>query len=165
MTEKVKFDTRRVVGEDIYQELFENKEMEKKTGDKRSSSSTNQPEMKKEKIDQLIRNCGLIQSSSGQEEAHVKKTDSKITCKPCGKFFTRTNALYRHRRHHCKERLPTLKLEWNGESWVKSNHRSYYRLQLGRNLFNLIEKGAIKADVFNSTQKEYVEMYKKLFTD
>ena len=156
MTEKVKFD---LVGEKLYQELFGNKEMEKKTGDKRSLSPMNQPrsaKLKREESDQ---------SSSAQEETHVKKADSKITCKPCGKFFTRTDALYRHKTYHCNERILTLKLEWNGESWVKSNQRSYYRLQLGRNLFNLIEKGAITADVLNSTQKEYVNMYKKLFID
>ena len=60
--------------------------MEKKTGDKRSLSPVNQPEMKKEKIEQLIRSAGIIQLSSGQDEAYVKKTDSKIKCKPCGKF-------------------------------------------------------------------------------
>ena len=162
MSEKVKLD---LVSEKLHQDLFKNKEMEKKTGDKRSLSPVNQPEMKKEKIDRLIGSAGIIQMSSGQDEAHVKKADSKIKCKPCGKFFTRTDALYRHKTYHCNERILTLKLEWNGESWVKSNQRSYYRLQLGRNLFNLIEKGAINADVLNSTQKEYVNMYKKLFTD
>ena len=86
-------------------------------------------------------------------------------CDTCNKKLSSYHSLWRHKKHYCKARLPTLKLEWNGNTWMKSSNRLYYRLQLGRNLFNLIEKGAIKADVLNSTQKEYVEMYKKLFTE
>ena len=95
-----------------------------------------------------------------------KNPVKKNTCKTCRKVFTRTDALHRHKTYHCKERPLTLKLEWNGEYWEKKgNQRTHYRLQLGRNLFNLIEKGAIKADVLNSTQKKYVDMYKELHTE
>ena len=67
--------------------------------------------------------------------------------------------------YHCKARTLTLKLEWNGDRWLKSEHRVYNRLQIGRNLFNLIEKEAIKEDVSNCTQREYVNMYKSLFSE
>ena len=56
------------------------------TGDKRSLSPVNQPEMKKEKIDGLIRSAGIIQIPIRDEEEHMKKN----TCKPCRKVFTRT---------------------------------------------------------------------------
>ena len=93
------------------------------------------------------------------------RNKTKVICKPCGKLFSQVNALYRHKKHHCKARIPTLKLEWNGDRWVNSDNRFYYRLQLGQNLYNLIEKGAIKEDVLNCTQKEYLNMYKKLFSE
>ena len=97
-----------------------------------------------------------------QEEEETRK---KVSCKACGKVLSQYSALHRHKKHHCKARIPILKLEWNGSTWVKSDNRFYYRLQLGRNLYNLIEKGAIKDDVLNCTQRKYVNMYKSLFSE
>ena len=143
---------RRLVGEEMYQERFADKEMEVKIGDKRSSSPMNETRSVKVKRDE---------PSSGQDETRKK---FYATCKACGKVSERSN-LSRHKKHHCKARQPTLKLEWNGDKWVNSDNRFYYRLQLGRNLFNLIEKGAIKEDVLNCAQREHVKMYKKLFSE
>ena len=138
---------RRLVGEEIFKEHFE--EMSEKIGDKRPL--THQTETKK-----------MMPDKDSFDETRKK---TKFICKPCGKLFTQVNALYRHKKHYCKARLPTLKLEWNGDRWMISDNRYYYRLQLGQNLFNLIEKGAIKEDVLNCTQKEYLDMYKKLFSE
>ena len=52
MSGKVKLDS---VNEILCEDLLKDKEMEKKTEDKRSLSSVNQPEMKKEKIDRSNR--------------------------------------------------------------------------------------------------------------
>ena len=94
-----------------------------------------------------------------------EETRNKVSCKACGKVLSQFSALYRHKKHHCKARIPILKLEWNGSTWVKSDNRFFYRLQLGRNLYNLIEKGAIKDDVLNCAQRKYVNMYKSLFSE
>ena len=40
-----------------------------------------------------------------------------------------------------------------------------YRLNLGRNLSSLFEREAIEEEALNSTQKEYVRMYKTLFIE
>ena len=143
---------RRLVGEEIYQERFADKEMEGKIGGKRSSRSMSETRAVKIKRDE---------PSTGQDETRKK---FYATCKACGKVFSERSNLSRHKRY-CKDRVPTLKLEWNGDKWVNSDNRFYYRLQLGRNLFNLIEKGAIKDDDLNCTQREYVKMYKKLFIE
>ena len=144
---------RRLVGEEMYQERFADKEMAIKIGDKRSSSPMKVTRCVKMKRDE---------PSSGRDETR-KKFDA--TCKACGKVFSERSNVSRHKKRHCKARQPTLKLEWNGDKWVNSDNRFYYRLQLGRNLFNLIEKGAIKDDNLNCTQREYAKMYKKLFIE
>ena len=136
---------RRLVGEEIYQERFADKKME--IGDKESSSPMNETRYAKLKSDEEIRN------------------KSKCICKACGKTFSERSNVSRHKKRHCKARPPTLKLEWNGDRWANSDNRFFYRLQLGQNLFNLIEKGAIKEDVLNCTQKEYLNMYKNLFSE
>ena len=135
--------------EDIYQECFTDKEMEEKI---RSSMG--------ETRSIKIQGNDPVQLSIRREE-----TRNKVVCKPCGKVLSQFSALYRHKKHHCKARIPILKLEWNGSTWVKSDNRFYYRLQLGRNLYNLIEKGAIKDDVLNCAQRKYVNMYKSLFSE
>ena len=166
MTEKVKLDIRSLVGEKLYEERFADKEIQKKkVGDKRQHQSINQIESKKVKHGEIVRCCDPLQNdqdASGSDD--VKTVGPKITCNGCGKFFARTYCLYRH-RYYCKALIQTLKLEWNGESWMKTNHRIYYQLQLGHNLINLIEKGAVKEDDLNCTQREYVKMYKKLFIE
>ena len=69
--------------------------------------------------------------------------------------------------YHCN-RVPTLKLQWDGESWKRvsaGDEKLYYRVRLGRDLCNLIDRDAIKEDVLNSTQAEYVAMYRQLFSE
>ena len=153
---------RRLVGEEIYQERFADKEMEEKIGDKRSSPPMSETRAVKIKRDDPV------QISTEQEEEtrnELKKVDTNYICKACGKLFARLDGLYRHKTYHCKARISTLKLEWNGDTWLKSENRVYNRLQIGRNLFNLIEKKAIKEDVLNCAQREYVNMYKSLFSE
>ena len=153
MTVKVKLDIRTLVGEQFYREHFADKEMEKKEiGDKRRMKTV------------TVKRDDPVQSPSDRDETR-KKPCSKVVCKPCGKVLSQFSALYRHKKHHCKARIPILKLEWNGSTWVKSDNRFFYRLQLGRNLYNLIEKGAIKDDVLNCAQRKYVNMYKSLFSE
>ena len=56
-------------------------------------------------------------------------------------------------------------LKWNGTSWETKAKNLHYRMGIGRDLWNLLAKGAIKEDALNSTQREYVQMYKSLFLD
>ena len=161
-------EIRRLLGEEMYQECFAKKETGTKIGDKRSSSPINETEKKKLMPDQVENCCNANQSFSDQEEtrSELKKADTNYKCKHCGKLFSRFDGLHRHKTYHCKAaQTSILKLEWTGDTWVKSEGRLYNRLQIGRNLCNLIEKDALKEDVLNGTQREYVNMYRSLFSE
>ena len=54
-------------------------------------------------------------------------------------------------------------LKWNGTSWETRSKNITYQMNLGRDLSNLLERGAIKDDALNSCQREYIQMYKTLF--
>ena len=56
-------------------------------------------------------------------------------------------------------------LKWTGTSWETKEKNLHYRMGIGRDLWNLLAKGAIKEDALNSTQREYVQMYKSLFLE
>ena len=111
-------------------------------------------------------------------------------CEKCGKTLSNYQALWRHKKTckftntHTKTdtdiytwRKPTAQVEnrnatissihlkWNGKCWESINRDIHYRLNLGRDLVSLLERGAIKEDVLNCTQREYVNMYKKLFIE
>ena len=91
-------------------------------------------------------------------------------CTDCGKGLSSRSSLCRHKksckeiRKHVKPSI-MLNLKWNGESWETKAKNLRYRMNLGRDLSNLLERGAIKEDTLNSTQKEYIRMYKSLFLD
>ena len=61
--------------------------------------------------------------------------------------------------------IPRIHLKWNGKCWETTNKDIHYRLNIGRDLLSLLEKGAIKEDALNSSQKEYIQMYKNLFIE
>ena len=54
-------------------------------------------------------------------------------------------------------------LKWNGTSWETRSKNITYQMNLGRDLSNLLERGAIKDDALNCCQREYLQMYKTLF--
>ena len=56
-------------------------------------------------------------------------------------------------------------LMWNGKSWETRSSDIHYKLNLGRDLSNLLERGAIKDDALNSCQIECIQMYKALFVN
>ena len=100
----------------------------------------------------------------------------KFVCDGCGKGFVRSQSLWNHKNRRLKPQVASpsgggggaepLTLSWNGKSWQRCGSKNLcYRLNLGRDLSNLLERGAIKDDSLNSTQKEYIEMYKSLFLD
>ena len=97
----------------------------------------------------------------------------KFVCDGCGKGFVSAQSLWNHKNRRLKPQLASssggaepLTLSWNGKSWQRCGSKNLcYRLNLGRDLSNLLERGAIKDDSLNSTQKEYIEMYKSLFLD
>ena len=89
------------------------------------------------------------------------KTSKRRTCNKCLKTYSCRQALSYHKRNSRCGIIITLK--WNGKCWETKDTR--YRLNHGRDLSALLERGAIKEEALNSTQKEYVQMYKTLFMD
>ena len=108
-------------------------------------------------------------------------------CEKCGKTLSNYHSLWRHKKkftsgchqdsepssvkiqddHKRRNKIPILKLKWNGSAWqrVNSCEKLYYQMKLGRDLDNLIRKRAINEDVLNANQKSYLQMYRELFTD
>ena len=89
-----------------------------------------------------------------------KKGDRRKACCKCGKAFS-------HHKQDCRDKIPILKLKWNGSLWQRDNscEKWYYQMKLGRDLDNLIRKRAINEDVLNATQKSYLQMYREMFID
>ena len=86
-----------------------------------------------------------------------------------------SRVVWKHKQIHLSENskkmskknatIPRIHLKWNGKCWETMNKDIHYRLNLGRDLCSLVEKGAIKEEVLNSSQKEYIQMYKNLFIE
>ncbi len=99
-------------------------------------------------------------------------------CDRCGKRYASYQSLWNHRNRICKRVIkpvsqdvsdykyvkPTI-LKWNGKSWETRSKNVRYQMNLGRDLSNLLERGAIKEDALNCSQKEYIQMYKTLFNN
>ena len=81
-------------------------------------------------------------------------------CDRCDKNFANHRSLWGHKKRDCRIE-PTI-LRWNGKSWETSKNM-HYRMNLGRDLSSLLERGAIKEEALNSTQRKYIQMYKSLF--
>ena len=124
------------------------------------------------KIEDIARKIlqGEANSSAVTSSGVVKR---KFVCDGCGKGFVSAQSLWNHKNRRLKPQLASssggaepLTLSWNGKSWQRCGSKNLcYRLNLGRDLSNLLERGATKDDSLNSTQKEYIEMYKSLFLD
>ena len=77
-----------------------------------------------------------------------------------------SRVVWKHKQIHLSENskkmskknatIPRIHLKWNGKCWETTNKDIHYRLNLGRDLCSLVEKGAIKEDALNSSQKEYI---------
>ena len=93
----------------------------------------------------------------------------KKTCKFNNTHAKTDTAIYTWRKPaaQVENTIPSIQLKWNGKCWESDvNKRDiHYRLNLGRDLFSLLERGAMKEDALNCTQREYVNMYKKLFIE
>ena len=116
-----------------------------------------------------------------------KKEDRRRSSEKCGKTLSCHRSLWRHKKKctsRChqnlelssvkiqddqtrRNKIPILKLKWNGSAWQRDNswEKWQYQMKLGRDLDNLIRKIAINEDVLNATQKSYLQMYRKLFTN
>ena len=81
------------------------------------------------------------------------------TCGKCLKTYSCRQTLWQHKQM-CGV---IIHLKWNGKCWETKDTR--YQLNLGRDLSSLLERGAIKEEVLNSTQKKYIRMYKTLFIE
>ena len=102
--------------------------------------------------------------------AMIRKKSFK--CEKCGKILGSRQSLWNHKQRHLSEKMlkkndkiGRIHLKWNGKCWETKNKDIHYRLNLGRDLCSLVEKGAIKEEVLNSSQKEYIQMYKNLFIE
>ena len=118
-----------------------------------------------------------------------KKEDRRRSCEKCGKTLSCHRLLWRHKKkctsrchqnlepssvkvqddhkRDCRNKIPILKLKWNGSAWqrVNSCEKLYYQMKLGRDLDNLVRKRAINEDVLNANQKSYLRMFREMFTD
>ena len=60
----------------------------------------------------------------------------------------------------------TILLKWDGKCWkIINRDHIRYQLNLGRDLVSLLRNGAIKENVLNSKQKEFIKMYKDLLQE
>ena len=134
----------------------------------------------------ICETCGKKLSSYNYLMRHkrTKCNKSRNKCDVCGATFSFFNTLIRHKLVHCDQRSSnssssssssrgsgreaiTLHLKWDGESWAINNvieRNLYYRVRLGRDLHNLLDKQAIKEESLNYSQVECVSMYRKLFS-
>ncbi len=102
----------------------------------------------------------------------VKKMKIKTKRRPCdncGKSLACRSSLCRHKKACRGGGDPVFKffrptiMMWNGRYWETRSNDLHYQMNLGRDLSDLLERGAIKEDALNSSQKEYIRMYKSLF--
>ena len=101
------------------------------------------------------------------------KMKRRRLCDSCGKYLASSQSLWNHKRRcreliQSKEKVPISEfirptiLRWNGRYWETRSNNLHYQMNLGRDLSNLLDRGAIKDDSLNSTQREYIRMYKSL---
>ena len=93
----------------------------------------------------------------------VKKTKIETrrrSCDNCGRSLACQSSLSRHKR---KRKVDfTLKIMmWNGKS--QETNDVHYKLNLGRDMADLLERGVIKKEDLTRTQIECIQMYKALF--
>ena len=136
--------------------------------------STAPREESNRKIEDIARK--ILQGETNSSAAVVATSGvvkRKFVCDGCGKGFVSAQSLWNHKNRRLKPQVTSpsggvepLTLSWNGKSWQRCGSKNLcYRLNLGRDLSNLLERGAIKDNSLNSTQKECIEMYKSLFLD
>ena len=95
-----------------------------------------------------------------------REVESGFTCGKCGKTFKSFSNLNRHESYYCKniKKVPILQMKWDGKNWKVMDRSKLllYHIKLGYELDKLIRNKAVKEDVLNCTQKEYLSMYQKL---
>ena len=117
--------------------------------------------------------AGAVHNVSTGEIVHTPK---RRLCVKCGKTYASYQSLWKHKNRICKRSnkpvsqvvsnykyVKPIILKWNGTSWETRSKNITYQMNLGRDLSNLLERGAIKDDALNSCQREYIQMYKTLF--
>ena len=117
--------------------------------------------------------AGVVHNVSTGEIVHTPK---RRLCVKCGKTYASYQSLWKHKKRICKRSnkpvgqvvsnykyVKPIILKWNGTSWETRSKNITYQMNLGRDLSNLLERGAIKDDALNSCQREYIQMYKTLF--
>ena len=102
----------------------------------------------------------------GYDRGVGKINVERTMCNKCGKSFKDFTNLSRHKTFYCKNntKVPILKLKWDGKNWKVMDHSKLmlYHIKLGYHSDKLIKNGSICENVLNSTQKEYLSMYRKL---
>ena len=83
-------------------------------------------------------------------------------CDNCGRGLADRSSLCRHKKT-CKGDFTPAIMMWNGKSWEMKSIDVHYKLNLGRDMADLLEREVIKKEDLTRTQMECIQMYKALF--
>ena len=92
----------------------------------------------------------------------MKVETKRRLCDNCGRSLAGRSSLCRHKKT-CKGDFTPTFMMWNGKSWGTSLSDVHYKLNLGRDMADLLERAVIKKEDLTRTQMEYIQMYKALF--
>ena len=76
---------------------------------------------------------------------------------------TVVDGLAKKRKRYCQRHVEPIILKWNGKSWETKSTNVHYKMNLGRDLSDLLQRRAIKEEALNSKQRDYIRMYNSLF--
>ena len=111
---------------------------------------------RKKKIEVEIRADG-----NGMVETMKIETKRRL-CDNCGRSLAGRSSLCRHKKT-CKGDFAPAIMIWNGKSWEMKPIDVHYKLNLGRDMADLLEREVIKKEDLTRTQMECIQMYKALF--
>ena len=92
----------------------------------------------------------------------MKIETKRRLCDNCGRSLAGRSSLSRHKKT-CKGDFTPVIMMWNGKSWNMKAIDVHYKLNLGRDMADLLEREVIKKEDLTRTQMECIQMYKSLF--
>ena len=98
---------------------------------------------------------------NGMIETMKIKTKRRL-CDNCGRCLADRSSLCRHKKT-CKGDFNPAIMMWNGKSWEMKPVDVHHKLNLGRDMADLLDREVIKKEDLTRTQMECIQMYKALF--